>query len=370
MTPPGTEPDRDRDARLPLPRGWSATAVTGLFVLALLATVAQARALLFPIVLALLGMFVLRMPVGWLQKLKIPKALGAAVVLALAGSALSLGVNELRQPAMEWLGNAPRSLDGLERKLRDLRKPVEQMSRAAAQVEDMADVEGEQKRRRGVQQVEVKEPSLLESVMQALPALVAGTVVTLVLLYLLLVFDEDLLAGLVKALPSLEEKRRVVAIAREAESTISRYLLTITVINCALGAAVGFALDWIGVANPWLWGTMAALLNYVPYLGGVVGMSIVAMVAVSTVEPLFRALAAPAAYVVLNSLEGLVLTPIVLGRRFSLSPVIIFVWLLLWSFLWGIPGALIAVPLLTVFKIICDAVPSLEPLGLVLGRKS
>lgn len=357
-----------RDATLPLPRSWHGTAVTGLFVLASLAALAAAKTLLFPIVLAAMLNFVLRVPVSWLRRMRCPKPVGAALVLLLVVGGLAFAVNGLRDPAMEWLGNAPRTLQGVERKVRDLREPVERMSRAAAQVEEMTNVEGQQKKQRGVQQVAVQQPTLLETVVQKLPELIASTVVTLVLLFLLLVFDEDLLSGLVKAVPSVEEKRRVVEIARRAESTISRYLLTITSINAALGAAIGFALLHLGVPNPWLWGAMAGILNYVPYLGGVVGVSIVAIVALATLDSPLHALAAPAVYTVLNVLEGLVLTPIVLGRRFSLNPVIIFVWLLLWGWLWGIAGALIAVPLLTVFKIVCDATPSLRRIGTVLGR--
>jgi predicted PurR-regulated permease PerM len=290
------------------------------------------------------------------------------VLLILAVGALGYGAERLREPAIEWLASAPSTLEGLERTVRNLREPVERMSRAAARVEQMADVEGEENRRRGVQQVEVKERSRLEGVIEALPGVAVSTVLTLVLLYLLLVFDEDLLRNLVRAVPSMEEKRRVVEIARRVQSTISRYLSTITVINAGLGLTVGLALSWIGVPNPWLWGTMAGLLNYVPYLGGLVGVAIVAIVALSSLDEPLRALTAPLAYAAINSLEGLVLTPIVLGNRFSLNPVIIFVWLLLWGWLWGIGGALLAVPLLTVFKILCDATPSLNAWGRLLGR--
>ena len=363
-----TDREEERRARLRDPETLGATASTGLFVLALIAAITYAKPVLFPIVLALLLNFLLRNPVRWLEKVKIPKPVGAGLLILLLVGGMGFGGWQLREPAMEWLANAPRSLEGFERKVRRVTAPVKEVSEAAAQVEEMTDVQGEQNRRRGVQQVEVKEPSLLETVMTALPQMVASAVVTLVLLYLLLLFAEEILGNVVQVLPSLEEKRRVVQIARQAESAVSRYLLIVTVINAGLGVAVAIALGWIGVPNPWLWGVMAGLLNFVPYIGGVVGVTIVAIVAFSTLDDTMRVLAAPAAYTVLNSMEGLVITPIVLGKRFSLSPVIIFVWLLLWGWLWGIGGALIAVPLLTVFKIYCDYTPSLNKIGQLLAR--
>lgn len=356
------------ETRLPLPSAWGVTALTGLFLLALLAAVGYAQAVLFPIVLAILLNFLLRNPVRWLERAKIPKAVSAAILLLVLVGGLGFGIAQLRQPASEWLANAPQSLAGLERAARRISEPVEKASEAAAQMEDMADVQGEQKRRRGVQRVEVMERSLLETTMAALPEIAFGAVVALVLLYLLLLFDEDILRNVVRVLPTMTEKRRIVQIAREAQATVSRYLLTIALINIALGVAIGAALAWIGVPSPWLWGVMGGLLNFVPYLGGLAGVTIVALVALTTLDSTLYALAAPASYAAINSLEGLVVTPIILGNQFALNPVIIFVWLLLWGWLWGIGGALIAVPLLTVFKIFCDYTPSLSKLGEVLER--
>jgi predicted PurR-regulated permease PerM len=342
------------------PSSW---ALRGLFLLALLWVLRAAAPLLFPVTLAVLLALLLQLPVTRLERLGLPRGLGAALVVSLLLGLVVLGVGNLRQPVTEWLADAPRSLARLEERLGDVRGPVEEASRAAERVEEITRVDDEQR-----PEVEIRDPGLTERVVAALPAVLAGAVVTIVLVLLLLVYSDPLLRNAVRAAPEMEQKRRLVVMSRQIQLEVSGYLVAITVINLGLGIAIGTALLLIGVPNPWLWGIMAGLLNYVPYLGGVLGVSVVAIVALVSLDDPGRALAAPLAYAVINSLEGMLLTPILLGRRFSLNPLVIFLWLLLWGWLWGIGGALIAVPLLTAFKIFCDETPGLESVGRMLAR--
>jgi predicted PurR-regulated permease PerM len=339
-------------------------ALRGLLLLASLYTLALGKPVFFPIVLALLFNVLLREPVLLLRRWHVPKVLGAALVLGALLAAIGFAAAKVRQPALTWLGDAPQMLERVERRLGGLRRPMEEATRAAERVEELTTGEN----REDAPRVERERPSLAQTALTAIPRALGGVVVTVVLLYLLLVFDEALLRQLVIALPGFRSKRRTLIIARAMERHVTRYLMTVTVINLGLGVAVGTALHLVGIPSPWLWGTMAGLLNFVPYLGGVVGVTIVALVALVSLDDLGRALAAPLAYVILNVSEGMVLTPIILGRRFSLNPVVIFVWLLLWGWLWGIGGALIAVPLLTTFKILCDHVPMLHRVGRALER--
>jgi predicted PurR-regulated permease PerM len=119
---------------------------------------------------------------------------------------------------------------------------------------------------------------------------------------------------------------------------------------------------------PALWGVLAGLLNFVPYLGPVVTAGVILIVSLLTFEELGRALVAPILYFAINFTEGSFVTPTVLGRRLTLNPVVVFVGLVFWGWLWGIPGALLAVPLLAVVKIFCDHIEPLSPLGEFLGR--
>jgi predicted PurR-regulated permease PerM len=174
------------------------------------------------------------------------------------------------------------------------------------------------------------------------------------------------LRKLIKALPGLD-KKRAVKIARQIESEISTYLSSLTFINLALGAAVWGAMALIGVPNPLLWGAMATITNYVPYLGAMTMYAVLTGLGFLTFNDLPHALLPPGAFLVCNVLEAFVLTPLILSRRLTLNPVVIFLALSFWGWLWGIAGAVMAVPIMVVFKIFCDHSETLAPVGELLG---
>ena len=140
-----------------------------------------------------------------------------------------------------------------------------------------------------------------------------------------------------------------------------------TLINVGVGVAVGVGVWLLQMPNPVLWGVLACVLTYIPYLGAVVGIGILGLAALLAFDDLGHALAVPGVYLVVSFLEGNFITPLVLGRRLTLNPVVIFVGLLFWFFLWGIPGALLAVPILAICKIVCDHVDTLAPIGEFFG---
>jgi predicted PurR-regulated permease PerM len=160
----------------------------------------------------------------------------------------------------------------------------------------------------------------------------------------------------------------VVKITRAVEHHVSRYLFTVTVINLFMGISLGVCMFLIGMPNPVLWGVMAGVLVFLPYLGPLVGITIITVVAFLAFDNIGRILLAPAIYIALETLQGQIITPMLVGLRFALNPVAIFVWLIFWGWLWGIVGALLAVPMLTVFKILCDHIRPLAPVGEFLGR--
>ena len=193
-------------------------------------------------------------------------------------------------------------------------------------------------------------------------SVLAGAVVMLILLYFLLASGDLFLRKLVRVLPKLSDKKRAIEIARQTERHVSTYLATVTLINMGLGLAVALAMKLVGMPNPVLWGVTAGLLNYIPYLGPIVTAGVLTLVAVLSFDELGRALIVPALYMVINGLEGYLVTPTLLGRRLTLNPVVIFTGLIFWGWLWGIPGALLAVPILATFKIFCDHIPPLAPI--------
>ncbi|MDX1632580.1 MAG: AI-2E family transporter [Thermoanaerobaculia bacterium] len=344
---------------------WSTptVALRGLFVLALVASLKAAQTLVFPLVLALLLSLLLRPPVRWLERLKLPSAVGALVVLLIGLAGLALAFDRFQEPAMEWIGRAPRTIERLERRVRDLRRPVEEVSAAAEEVQKMAS--GDDGRSA---EVEIRKPSPAEMLVSKAPELVGGVVVTMVFLYLLLVFGPALSHRVIESFPRFRDRQRAETIFEGIGGKVSRYLLTITFINTCLGLVLGLVFQLLGLPSPWLWGAMAGLLNFVPYLGGFVGVFVVTLVSISTFGDPGKALLAPVLYAMINATEGLVITPIVLGNRFSLNPVVIFGWLLLWGWLWGVGGLLIAIPLLTIFKIFCEQIPPLHWISRALER--
>jgi predicted PurR-regulated permease PerM len=349
---------------LQAPFGVRSIALTGLFVLAAFYTLYLARSFILPIVLALLLNFLLNPVVRGLNKLRIPNALGAALVVFGLIGGVAWGVYELSGPAYQWAQEAPRSLRKIERKLREFKKPVQTMSKATEQVEKITTVGGG----RTPQRVEVQTETLGERMFSQATELVAGGTVMLILLFFLLASGDLFLRKLIRVLPSLSDKKRAVEIARQIESDVSAYLVTITIINITLGLAVWGLMTLLEVPNPLLWGVLATVTNFIPYLGAIVMIAILAAVGFLTFDELGHALMVPGAFVGLNLLESYLVTPMVLGRRLTLNPVVIFLGLTFWGWLWGITGALLAVPIMAVLKIFCDHSERLAAIGEFLGE--
>jgi predicted PurR-regulated permease PerM len=342
--------------------------LAGLFTLAVFYTLYFASALFIPIALALLLNLLLAPLVRGLRKhLRLPEGIGAVVVLILLLAVVGVSFYGLSGPATRWLDELPIAMTNVEHKLESFRRPVEEVQKAADKVADMATPDKQPGEEEPVP-VALQGPSLSAMFLGGAMTLAAGLVIIVALLFFLLASGDTLLRQAVSIAPRLRDKRRVVEIMRDIEDDISYYLLTISIINAGLGCAVGLAMYLIGMPNPILWGVMAGLLNFVPFLGAVAGISIVGLVALLTFETLTLIVLPPLAYLVLTTLEAQFVTPAVLARRLVLNPVAVFLALIVWTWLWGIAGALMAVPLLAVFKICCDHVEPLKPVGTLLGR--
>jgi predicted PurR-regulated permease PerM len=332
-------------------------ALTGLFVLAVFYTIYFMRSILLPIVLALLLSYLLRPIVRGLAKLKIPLPVGAALILIGLLALVGYGISTLATPAVGWLEKAPTGLAELQHKLLPVKKSVAQVTQATGEIEKLASTNAE------IKTVEVKRHTITEMLFMRTPEFIASAVLSLILLYFLLVYDQTFIAKLVKLLPTLSDKKTAVGIAHDIEWQVSRYLFTITAINACLGAAVGTAVGLLGLANPVMWGVMVALLNFVPYLGALTGIICMTIGAVLSFDSLGYALIFPAVYLAFGTLEGSFITPWVMGRSLTLNPVIILFSLTFWGWMWGIVGIILAVPILAAFKIFCTHIKPLEPLA-------
>jgi predicted PurR-regulated permease PerM len=186
---------------------------------------------------------------------------------------------------------------------------------------------------------------------------------TLLVLFYLLVFGETFLRRLVEVLPRFADKREAVAITLRVERDLSAYLLTITVINTAVGGATAGVMWLCDVSGPVLWGVVAFCLNFVPILGPFCGIVLFLAVGFISKGPAWAALLPAALYFGIHVMEGEIITPMVLANRFTINPVAVILSLIFWYWMWGVPGAILAVPMLAIIKIVCDGMRPFRAFG-------
>ena len=326
--PTGTEPNVGKLASL-LGEHADArhVALVGLFVLAVLYTLRLAQAFILPIVLAVLLDFMLSPVVRALKKRSIPEPLGAGIVMLGLVAGLVVGGWYLAGPAAEWIARAPESAAAVQKKLQTMRGSVEQVTKVAEQVEKATDVSGSTE---DVRQVEITGPSLSKQLFGGTASLLGAATVVLFLTYFLLAVGDLFLQKLVAVLPQFKDKKTAVSIARETEAQIAVYLFTSTMINIGVGVVTAIAMWLVGMPNAALWGVVAAVLNFVPYVGALVNMVVLALAALVTFDSVSRALLVPAVFFAINLVEGNLVTPMILGRRMRLNTVALFIGFVFW----------------------------------------
>ena len=318
-----------------------------------------ARAVVLPVLLAFVMCLMLKTPVGWLRQCGLPTPLAAALVVGLFIAGGSVALVQLGRPAVEWMAAAPETLPRLKAKFPHFTRPAARLSEAASKVGNFASEETLTK----PQPVEVKDNHVASTVFTWTGSLLAGAGETVALLFLLLASGDSLVLKLVKVLPKFHDKKQAVAISHQVQQGISTYLFSLSLINLGFGIMVGVAFQLLGLPNALMWGGIAACANFIPYIGPFLGITAVALTGLLASETLTRGLLPAGAYLLAHALESNLVTPFVLGRRFALNPVLIFVALIFCTWLWGVIGAILSLPLLVVAKTICDHVPALSVLG-------
>ena len=352
------------------PRAIPSLSVVGIFVLACILFLYFARGFFLPVVLALMLHFLLKPLVRGLARLKLAEPIGAALVLAVVLFAIGQAASSLSQPAAEWLSRVPASASQMERKIRQLERRMLEIYRpdksARSPAEPAADTPpapGPDKR----PNVNIQ-TNLAESALSYTTSFLGGLLETVVLLYFLLASGDLFLHKLARIMPTSRDKEQALAIVHEVQHNISRFLFTISFINVCVAGVVSGLLYFAQMPNPVLWGVLAGLLNFIPYFGPFTVVIILTLVGVTTADSAGEGLLPPLIYLGVHALESNFITPMVLGRRLTLNPVVIFISLIFWTWLWGIPGALLAVPLLMTLKIICDHFEPLAPIGEFLSQ--
>ena len=340
-----------------------------LLVLGVIAFLYFARPVVLPVFLACAAAMTLKPLIRGASRCHIPPAFSAAMVLGLLLVATGIGFFQLGRPALAWMNEAPQRMTELRQRFQKIFPGAGHFSQAAAAVSDLGATVAEKKEeQKKVPVLEVKDGRGTSSILNWTGTFLAGVGETLVLLYLLLASGDLFLQKLVRVMPTLSDKKRAVEISHEIQQNISNYLFSVSLINLSLGLLVGGGLYFLGVPNAAMWGLFVAGLNFVPYFGPVVGVIVFATVGLLTFDTLGKGLLPPAWYLLLHLLEANLITPVLLGRRFTLNPVVVFVSLIFWTWLWGVPGALLSVPILVSIKVVCDRVPALSPVSELLSQ--
>jgi predicted PurR-regulated permease PerM len=173
---------------------------------------------------------------------------------------------------------------------------------------------------------------------------------------------------LIKIIPMWSDKKAAMGVVNESQGVVMRYLLVTLCINLGQAVIVGLVMWALGMPSPLLWGLFTLVLEFVPYLGATVMVAALTVVAFATFDGIGRTLAAPGAYLVITTLQNNVVSPYLYGQHLKLNPVAVLVGVLLWWFLWGIPGAFLAVPIIATIKIVADHAETLKPVGEFLGE--
>lgn len=327
-----------------------------LLVVATVFLLRAAKLVLLPVTLAVLLTFVLAPAVRRLRDLGLPAPAGAGLVLVSLVAALLLFGSTLVTPAATWWERAPANLQQLMEALERLRAALfgnGQPAAPAASPLDDAQLQ-EQLRHEGM--------ALTRVVLGQFWYFVVCAAATVILLFFLLCTEYHLVWRTMLAIGRPRVRALVLSGIREAQRDIGRFLTTMTLLNIGLGIGTGLVLHAIGLPNPILWGTLAALLNFVFYIGPVLMAVLLLMAGITTFDHAGLMLAPALAYLALNALESNLVGPWLMGRRLRLNPVFVFLSVLLWGWIWGMAGALIAVPMLLALRTVCRRVPRLRVL--------
>jgi predicted PurR-regulated permease PerM len=358
MSEPLSEPSPQPAAPTPLPpRPRASTALVVLATLAVGYTLWAAQTVILPVLLAAFLALVGNPIIRLLQKLRLPRFLAALLVLllGLAGS-VALAV-QLAGPATDWVQQAPQQMRQISRQVQALVKPVQQANQAAESFARAAGGEGNRK----VQVVRTQLDDPYKALVRT-PKLAASALAVVLLTLFFMIYGQSLQRHVIDLLPNRQQKRFTADILRSMEREISRYVLTITVINIALGLVLSgvLMLLGIGLSEALLWGTVAALLNFAPYVGPLIGIALMLLVGFVMFDDPLTACLPALSYLALHTLEGQLVTPIVLGRSMAISPLMLILALMLFGWLWGIVGLLLAVPLLVCVKLVLSRVDGMQ----------
>ena len=324
-----------------------------LTTIAVLAAFYFAKDLIMPVLIGALLALTLSPVSRFLVRLGLPHFVSAILLVLVTAVSVATIMVFSAATVNSWVSDAPELGRELRDKLSGVSDTIEVVRDASKEVEDIAsDANGA-----GAQEVIIRQPSLLDNALSTVTSLAGTFAVALVLATFLLASGDMFYIKIVQSFKSMSGKKRALTAVYDIERKVSRYLFTITLINAGLGVAIALTVGALGLEYAYIWGIAAFLLNekrdslvYLVYF-----------------DSLSYALLVPISYQALTGIEGQVITPMLVGKRLEVNAVAVFLTVVLWGWLWGIPGALVAVPFLVVFKVICENFEDLENFANFLG---
>lgn len=309
--------------------------------LALLVALQVGQVFLAPVTLAIVIGLMFGPVADRVERFGVPPALSAGIVVLMLVGVIAGGVALFAVPLSEWVARAPMIWNKFQQQLAGLEGPLEAVSSFQAQISSIFG-------RDNAMAVTVEDGGQVIGVALLAPAILAQVLIFLASLYFFVATRDHIRISVLSLCVSRRMRWRTAHIFRDVEMRVSRFLLSITFINACVGCAVSLAMWAIGMPSPILWGAMAAVLNYIPYVGQAVMVVVLVAVGLGTQTDLTAVLLPVACYVGINFIEGQIVTPHFIGRTMTLNPFVIFLSITFWLWAWGPVGGLVAVPTLLI----------------------
>jgi predicted PurR-regulated permease PerM len=325
-----------------------------------------ASSLLIPLVTALLAYLTLRPVVARMCRWRMPQSAASGLVIFLFFAVVSVVAMLLYSPLQTWVSRAPDSMGRFKENFADVTEPLETID----EVEETAQEAGSRVGAENRLTVEVAKPDLIEPryLINTTGNVLAVIAAIAVLTFFMLSSGDDLLNRVLNVMPNAEQRDEVLHTVGDIQDNVGRYLAQISLINAGLGVAVTLVMWAIGMPTPILWGVLATLFNFIPYVGPIAATALVLLAAGSTFDSTWRSLLTAGAFWLTTAVEGQFVTPSILGKTLKVGPVVVLVAVAFWGFLWGLAGVLLAVPLLIVMRQIFAAFDCTFPIAVVLGE--
>lgn len=340
-------------------------AVMGIFLLLLIHTLVWAAGFILPVISALLGYFVLNRPRRWLEKIGVPPMLSAAVFTIVVVATIIGGALRFNEPVSHFLARLPAVMVEIDALLAGEGGTLDAMNEAAKAADEI--LEGKDAEEDTVEVKVVEDDGIAAQLAGTAPTLIGQIVFAILLLFFLISSGDMFIQKLIQSVNRLHDKRLAANIVYRIEDRLGHYLGGIALINAGLGVAIACAMWLWGMPNALVIGAMAFALNFVPFLGAIVGAGIASLMAFIAFDAIWPALGVWLTYMVLTSLEGQMVTPMLISRRMKLNTTVVFISIAFFAWIWSVMGMILALPILLVAKIVCDEIESLNTLGLFLG---